>query len=116
MRCAMLQQAVGEASGRGADIEAGAAFDGNGPMLERSLELEATAADVALLFSQDANGNLVGKREARLVDLLLGNQDPAGEDERAGSLPARDKPFLNHKHIDSCPGRGRHPSDSIMLL
>ena len=47
VRGAVLQQAVGEAAGRGADVEAVEARDGDGERFERVLELLAAAGDVA---------------------------------------------------------------------
>ena len=54
MACSVLQQTVGEPAGRGADVEAGAVFHINRPMIQRSLKLHTAAADIALIFSKDA--------------------------------------------------------------
>src|SRR5580698_1074004 len=86
--CAVLEKAVGEAAGGGADVEAGAAGDGDLPMVEGGFQLEAAAADVALLFAEQTDGGVGGDGGARLVDFLLVDQDAAGEDERAGTLAA----------------------------
>ena len=50
---AALQQAVGEAAGRGADVEAVAPGDVDAERLERVLELDAAARDVARALVDD---------------------------------------------------------------
>ncbi len=44
--CAALQEAISEAPGRRADVDADAALDGDAPVIEGALEFEAAAANV----------------------------------------------------------------------
>ena len=65
---AVLEQAVGEAAGGGADVGAGEAFDGDAPGGERGFEFEAAAGDVAEVVAEEADGGVVGDAGAGFVE------------------------------------------------
>ena len=54
-RRAVLQQTIGESSGRGANIEANLAPYIDVPMLKRALQLQSAAADILQIFAQQPN-------------------------------------------------------------
>ena len=99
MGCAMLEEAVSEDAGGGTDVEAGAGGDDDGPVGKGSGELEAAAADVLLLFAEDADESVGGDGDAGLVELLLVDEDATGEDEGAGTGAARNKGSLDEKQV-----------------
>lgn len=76
-----LQHAVGEAAGGGSDVDAGEAGEVDGPVGEGTLELEAAATDVLEIGAEEANDGVGGDGGTWLVNTLLVNEDPAGEDE-----------------------------------
>src|SRR5262245_25838359 len=63
-----LQQAIGEAAGRGADVERRASADVDLPVLQRRFQLEAAAADEGEIVADDVNLGFVVDHRARLVD------------------------------------------------
>ena len=56
---AVLQEAVGEASGGGADVEANFSGDVDLPMRERVLQLQAAAAYVLQVLTEQANFGII---------------------------------------------------------
>ena len=96
MRGPGLEEAICKAASGGADIQAPAASNGNCPADDRRLKLEATAADIALLLSEDADGGILDKGQPWLFDLLLRYQNPACEDEGAGSFAAGNEALQHH--------------------
>ena len=96
---AVLEHAVGEASGGGADVDAGEAGERDGPVGDGVLEFEAAAADVFEIGTEQADGCRRSDGGAGLVDALLVDEDAAGEDEGLGALArggvtAVDKEFV----------------------
>jgi len=83
---AVLQHAVGEASGGGSDVDAGEAGEGDGPVGEGVLEFEAAAADVLEVGAEETDLGGGGDGGAGLVDALLVDEDAAGEDEGLGAF------------------------------
>ncbi len=86
---AALQQDVGEAAGRRADVERAASADGNGEDVEGVRELDAAAADVRMIGSDQRD---VGARRhggAGLRHDLAVDGDLAGEDQRARPFARR---------------------------
>ena len=65
------------------------------PVVEGGFKLEAAAADVALVFAEQADGRVLRNGCARLVDLLFVNEDTAGEDESPRTFAAGNEPPLN---------------------
>jgi hypothetical protein len=78
---AVLQQAVREASGRSAHIEAEAAIDGDSKVGKRAGELVAPARDVAFHGSAQPNDGGGGDAGPRLVVWDVVDQDFARADE-----------------------------------
>ena len=98
-RGAGLEEAVGEAAGRGADVETVLAGDVEAESLERGSELLAAARDEAR-----ARGDL----ELRaLLDLLAGLRvplDAPGEHERLRLRAALGEPALDEQHVQALLG------------
>lgn len=81
---AVLQEAVGETAGGGADVDGDLAGDVERPGFEGGFEFGAAAADVAL-FIADVEGGGVVEAEARFVEAVAGGVvDVAGLDEALG--------------------------------
>jgi len=91
MRGAVLEETVGESAGRSADVKAGAIVDVDAPVVEGVGELEASTADVGLVFAKEADGGVRGDGCTGLIDFLPCYEDTAGENEGAGALAAGDK-------------------------
>ena len=83
----MLQQAIGEAAGRGADIKANLAPHIHLPVFQCSFELQPASADILQVLAQQAKLRIIAYRRARFFDLLAINQYFSGEDERLRALP-----------------------------
>ena len=83
---AVLEHAVSEAAGGGADVGAGEALDGDVPGGEGGFELEAAAGDVAEVVAEHADDGVGGDGGAGFVDALLVDEDAAGEDQGLGAL------------------------------
>lgn len=83
---AVLQHAVGEAAGGGANVETEAPAQIDVPVSEGSFELESATADVAQIAAEEADGGIGGDRVAGLIEFLLIDEDAAGEDEGLGAL------------------------------
>jgi hypothetical protein len=81
---AALKKTIRETAGRRADIEPVQAVDGNLKMVERALELLATAGDEARRLI-DNQHRIFGKRLRGLADdRVRAGADLAGEDEGLG--------------------------------
>ena len=101
---AVLEEAVGEASGGGADVQAGEVLDGDRPVGEGAFELQAAAADVAEVVAEQAEDGVGGDRGSRLVDALDGffrgaDQDASGEDEGLGAFAGLGVSSVNEEFI-----------------
>ena len=83
---------VGEAAGRGADVEALAALDGNLKGVQRVSELESAAADVGMIGCDAARRRRSRPRRARLGDRLPVHGHLAGEDQRP-------RPFARRRQL-----------------
>ncbi len=90
----VLEKAVGEAAGGGADVDGDAAGGVNLELLESPFEFEAAAADVAKLF-EEFDGCVSGDGRAGLVDLLSIHQNLTGEDEGFAAFSRRDEAALD---------------------
>jgi len=98
--CAALQHAIGEASGGGADVDAGKIGEVDGPVGEGALELEAAAADVLEIGAEEADNGIRRDGSTWFVNALLVDEDAAGEDESlcalaGGSVALIDKKLVN---------------------
>jgi hypothetical protein len=98
---AVLEHAVGEAAGGGADVGAGEAFDGDVPGGEGGFELEAAAGDVAKVVAEEADGGIIGNRSAGFVDALLVDQDAAGDDHGLGTLAGGGEGAVNEELVET---------------
>jgi len=98
---AMLQHAVREAAGGGADVCAGEAGDGDSPGVEGVVEFEAAAADVLEVVAQHADGGVFGDGGAGLVDALLVDEDAAGENEGLGALAGGGEGAVNEEFVEA---------------
>ena len=70
------------------------------PVLQSRRELQSAAAHVGLVFAEKADGGIFRDGRARLVDLLLPHQNPAGKNERAGAFAAGGKAALDEQQIE----------------
>ena len=100
-RRAVLQKAVGKAAGRSAHVECPAAGHVDLPELERAFQLESAAAHVAQLVAEQAQGGIRIDRRAGLVDLLLVDQNAAGQNVGARPLTAGGKSPFGYQKIQS---------------
>src|ERR1035437_1130714 len=96
-----LQQHVGEAAGRGADIEGAAAGGIHGEGLERVRELDAAAADVRMVGHGELDAGIRGGGRAGLRDDLAVYPHLAGEDERTGAFTRRRQPAIEDKCVET---------------
>ncbi len=81
------KQHVGEAAGRGADIDGGQSFHVEPEMLQRVGELHAAARDPGMFLAAYAELGVVGDFGAGLVELLFAAIDQPGHDERLRFRP-----------------------------
>ena len=77
---AALEEAIGEAAGGGADVEADFIVDVDFPVVEGSFDFQATAADEAGL-GEELHFCIFGDFAAGFVGLLAIEENLAGEDE-----------------------------------
>lgn len=96
-----LQKAVGKATGRGADVEAGSACNVDSPVVECGLKLETAAANEGHVVAEEADGGIGCDRCAGLVDFLFVDENAAGEDESAGTFAALCKAPVNEEDVDA---------------
>ena len=99
-----LEHAVGEASGGGADVDAGESGEGDGPVGEGALEFEAAAADVFEIGAEEADGGGGGDGGTGLVDALLVDEDAAGEDEGLGAFAGGGMAVVDEEFVEACFG------------
>src|SRR5262249_26526047 len=94
----VLQQAVGEAAGRGADVDRDDAQHVDGKVRERALELLAAARAVALELGH-AQRSVLGHELADFVDPALTEEDLARENAGLSARPALDQAQLHKSNI-----------------
>jgi hypothetical protein len=94
------QQHVGEAAGRGADVERDQAGWIEVEVIEGMGKLDAAARDIRLLVLAQLEREVGGDLLARLVETAFARKDPAGEDQRLGSGAALDQPALDQQLIE----------------
>ncbi len=99
---AALQERVGEAAGRGADIERDASANVDAQIVERARELGAAARYVARA-SLDADGDVVGDERRRTVRRLTFDAHGAGHDERLRALAARSERARHQELVEAAP-------------
>ena len=101
---AALEQAVGEAAGRGPGIEGAPAGDGDREAVQCGLELEAAPADVGRRGPEQDDGLVRGDQARRLVGRRAGDEDVAGGDGRLGLLPGVDEAPSHELGIEPAAG------------
>jgi hypothetical protein len=70
-------------------------------MGEGVLEFEAAAADVLEVGAEEADGGIGGDGSAGLVDALLIDEDPAGEDEGLGAFAGWGVAVIDEEFIET---------------
>src|SRR5688572_18909659 len=94
-----LEQYVGEAAGRGADVERHRARHVPAEMIERMSELDAAARDPGMVAAPDLERRLLGQRLAGFLDLALAREDQAGEDQRLRPRPTLGETAIHQQLI-----------------
>ncbi len=84
---AFLQQAIGEAAGARADVGRHPSPHVDLEVIERALQLEASARDVREDLALQAELRVLGDLGAGLVHPLVAHDHLAGEDHRLGPGP-----------------------------
>ena len=97
---AALQPDVGEAAGRGADVERDASGGIDGKDVERVRELDATAAHPRMIRTGDANLGIDPDQAAGLVGGTPVDHHLTGEDHRACFLARLSEPPLNDQRVE----------------
>ena len=97
----VLEHAVGETAGGGADVEAEAAGKVDVPVVQSAFELEPAAADVAEVGAEDADGGVVGHGMTGFVGLLFADEDAAGKDEGLGAFAGGDEAALHQQFVET---------------
>lgn len=100
-RGAVLEHAVGESAGGSADVKAETVAEIDVPVGESGFKLEAATADVAQVSTEKADGSIAGDGGARLVLLLLADENAASEDEGLGAFAGGDEAALHQQFVQS---------------
>ena len=100
-RRAVLQQAVCEAAGGRADVQARLTSHVEVERAERRFELQAAATDVARHLAFQANVERRVDHLAGLVGPLLGDEHLAGENQRLRPRPALGQPAFDDQLVES---------------
>ena len=101
--CAALQQHVGEAAGRGADVERYATLRIDLEMIERMGKLEPATRDIWNLRFPDLEREIRRHRLAGLVEPPLAGKNPPGEDQCLCLGPAVGEAALEEQLIEAAP-------------
>lgn len=99
--CAALKQTIRESASRRADIEKGASGRVHAKRVERRGELHATATDVWVDGSLDANDGVATHGLSGLVDALLVREDESREHERLRTLTRVGESALDEQLVDT---------------
>ena len=99
--CAALQHAIGEAAGGGADVDAGEIGEVDAPMGEGALKLEAAAADVLEIGTEETDDGVGRDGGTWFVNALLVDEDAAGEDESLCALAGGGVALIDEKLVNS---------------
>ena len=97
---AALQQHVGEAAGRCADVERLAAVDRDAERVERVRQFDAAAADVRVVGLFERNLCISRDRRAGFLRGLAVDQDDARKNERARPLARLGQAALHEQQIE----------------
>ena len=94
------KQDVGEAAGRGADVERETAGHLDPEDIQRVRELDAAAADVWMVRFDERDVRVGCDRRAGLGDDLAVDADEPGEDQRPRALARRGHPARDQRGIE----------------
>ena len=112
---AALEQHVGEAARRGADVEADHALGIDGETIEAVGELQAAARRVRMRLALDLERRVVGNGRARLLQAPRSGKDAAGHDEGLGLGARLRQAALDEELIEAGLRRGFFRSGWILL-
>jgi len=98
---AMLQQTIRESTRGSADIETYLALDIDFPVFQSAFKFESAAADIFQVFAQQPNCGIRGDLRARLIELLVIDQDFPGENESLGAFSGGSQPTIKHEFVES---------------
>ena len=101
---AVRQQHLGEAAGRGADVEADMILDVDRVVLQRARELDAAARHKGMRGLRLQHG-VGGDGLRRFCDRLVVGDDEAGLDRRARPRPALEQAALDQQDVGALAGR-----------
>ena len=96
----MLEHAVREAAGRGADIDAGTAVEIDLPVRERVLEFDSTTADIAKIVTEESQVCIRGDILTRFGDLLLVDEHATRDDQGLRSFARGSKASFDNEFIE----------------
>src|SRR5229473_6622417 len=99
-RCAALQEAVGEAAGGGAHIEANASCGIDGEIIEGAFELETSTAREFLRTAGDFDAGICGHRHASLVCGRAIYLDFASEDQSKSFLRSAGETAFDKEKVE----------------
>src|SRR5437879_543647 len=97
----MLEQAVSEAAGGCANVEADLAVDGDFPVVESTLQLETSAAHIFQILAEQADDRSRGNLCPGLVDFLLVDQHLACQNEPLSALARGSQSTTDQKLVES---------------
>src|ERR687887_69796 len=103
---AARQQDIGEAAGRGADVERNLAFDRYCEVIEGVGQLDPAAGNPRVIAPFEGERGVWGELFARLVNPPPDTADEPGEDQRVRFRAALDETLLYQKLVG--PPLGRH--------
>ena len=98
---AALQQHVGKAARRCADVEAFAPTDFDVKCIERVRELEAAAAGIRVIRRHECDGGLIVDRGACLGRRLIVHGDLSGQYQRARTLARRSESAFDDELVQT---------------
>jgi hypothetical protein len=97
----VLEHAVGESTGRGSDVEAETVVEVDVPVGEGGFEFKSAAADVTEIGAEETDGSIGDDGGARLVLLLLVDEDAASEDDGLSAFAGRSEATLHEQFVET---------------
>ena len=97
-QCAALEERVGESAGGGAQVDADAPLDRQAELVQRLLQLEASARDVSQRFLDPQLQRRV-EQLAGLLHPMIAGDDAPGEDQRLRLGARLGEPALLQQHV-----------------
>lgn len=96
-----LEHTVGEAAGRGSDVETGEAGEDDGPVGEGVFEFETAAADELEVGAEETDDGVSSYRSAGFVDALLIDEDASGENEGLGAFTRGGVALIDEEFVET---------------